>query len=140
MEKRDRLYIIGEDPNSPFPILNDWHKIGISDCDAGLNKGPDDWYERTRALNQGNPRGLVAKRWWKIKGSARNFEKEVHKELQQRNIKNRYDESKATGHGEWWNVTEEEAIEIIEEVFDRQYRTTLELFTSENGDSVSIGY
>lgn len=140
VEKRDRVYVMGENPASPFPILTDWHKIGKSDSDAGQNQGPDDWYERTRALNQGNPRGLVAKHQKNIKGSAKPLEDAIHEELDRRGVARLIDLTGDTGHKEWRNLTEEEAIDIVEEVFDKLYGTTIELFTSEDGSPIEIGY
>lgn len=138
-EKRDRLYIIGENPKSIFNPLIDWHKIGKSDADAGSNTGPDDWYERTRALNQGNPRGLVAKHQINIKGDAGPLERAIKKELRRRGVQNLFDLTGETGHAEWWNLTEEEAIAVVEEVYKNLYGTLEELFINSDGSQI-VGY
>lgn len=138
-EKRDRVYVMGENPKSIFPVLDDWHKIGKSDADAGNNTGPDDWHERTRALNQGNPRGLVAKHHRNVRGSARRLEDAIHEELDRRGVRRLIDLTGDTGHKEWRNLTEEEAIAVVDEVYEKEYGAIEDLFKNDDGSPV-VGY
>lgn len=138
-EKRDRVYVIGENPNSIFPVIDNWHKIGRSDADAGSNTGPDDWYERTRAFNQGNPRGLVAKHQKNIKGSAGPLEEAIHEELDRRGVRRLIELTGETGHKEWRELTEEEAIAVVDEVYEKLYGTLERLFENEDGSEM-VGY
>ncbi len=138
-EKRDRVYVMGENPKSIFPVLDDWHKIGKSDADAGNNNGPDDWHERTRALNQGNPRGLVAKHQKNVKGSAGPLEDAIHEELDRRGVRRLIELTGETGHKEWRELTEEEAIAVVDEVYEKLYGTMEDLFENEDGSQV-VGY
>ncbi len=135
----DRVYVMGEKSVLPgHPPATDWHKIGRSDPDAGLNKGNDDWYERTRALNQGNPRGLEPKHQINVEGSARRLEDAIHKECRKRGIPNLKDITGLVGHAEWWNLTEQEAINVSEEVYEKEYGTLGTFFTDPDGNPASI--
>lgn len=118
INKADRVYVAGEDPTSGLPITEDWHKIGISSSTAGNNKNKNDHHERTRALNQGNPRGLVVKHSRGDLANAREIEDEITKRLRARGVENLHDITGKTGHGEWWKLNEEEARQIIDEVVD----------------------
>lgn len=134
--KRDRVYCITEEP------FDGYVKIGRSDADAGQNKGPDDWYERKRALQQGNWRKLIIVWYIPIRGCAGEFEKKVHDECRKKGIINRYDETKIVGHGEWWKMTPEQAREIADDVYDSRYGIVRDssLFSDEDGNQVQIGY
>ena len=135
----DRVYVMGEKSVLPgHPPATDWHKIGRSDPHAGQNKGDDDWYERTRALNQGNPRGLEAKHQINVEGSAGRLEDAIHKECDRRGIQNLKNITGLVGHKEWWNLTEQQAIDICEEVYENEYGTLGAFFSDANGNPASI--
>lgn len=134
--KRDRFYCIAEDPFDGFV------KLGISDADAGQNNGPEDWYERLRALHQGNRRKLIVEWFIPIKGSARKFEKRVAKECRKKEIVNVFTTDRIVGHGEWWEMTPAQAREIANDVYNSMHGIVQDesLFSDENGNQFQIGY
>ena len=131
--EQDRVYIIGEDPESDLPITTEWHKIGRANPKSGQNKGVDDWYERIRALQQGNPRLLKVKKQYNLSMPAKRFEKAVHDEMKRLGIKSRRDATDGVGHGEWYNVNEELGIEICDRVYEKEFRLMNTFFVGQLG-------
>tara|TARA_R110000823_G_scaffold97570_1_gene211885 strand:+ start:917 stop:1315 length:399 start_codon:yes stop_codon:yes gene_type:complete len=107
------LYVAQESDCPDLPGTKDWTKVGITGLD-------DDFYNRKRALSQGNPRGLdFIKRWTGDEITIRRMEKEFHAKAKY-NFCSRHDITGQTGHAEWWNMTSEQAIQILQEMFDSE--------------------
>ena len=107
-----RLYIMGEINTPELRGSKHYFKVGITSTYSGYNSGPDDFRERIRALNQGNPRGLEVLKYWigpehVIKGA----EKQLHNSGI---YVTRFDETGMTGHREWIKTFKlDELINII---------------------------
>lgn len=117
-----KVYVIGEVEDSDIPPTTEWNKIGVTNTDSGQNsQKDDDFYERLRALNQGNPRTLEAKafRSFSDSRSARDAEDRLIREIKRRGYNMRRDITDTVGHGEWTNCPIVEIGEILDEIIDK---------------------
>lgn len=137
MTLKKYVYIINEKDWPGMPAQTDYLKIGIY---KESRNGSYPAYDRERALNQGNPRGVVILREWELNELAYLVEQIVHRKMRKL-YKSRLEETNMTGHSEWFNVTFEQAVEIIQDVIENQlahknYLNGLEILNDELFDTL----
>jgi hypothetical protein len=116
------VYVLGESEVQPedIAISSDYFKVGI----LTESDHTDPYYQRRRALQQGNIRVLefyfthkveTEFDWQKASESAREIESIAHSLLRIRGYTSRKSETDLTGHGEWYKVPKDVAIQIVKE-------------------------
>lgn len=133
--KKDRIYVAIENQDSEFETLSNVVKIGISNLNSGGNKDPKNFHQRERALNQGNPRGIKVIHFRNIGFQARKVEQRIFNKLQYLGYENIWNESKLTGHREWWKINPNEAIRIVDEVAEKEFFIEKDLEFNDDDDN-----
>ena len=114
----NHVYVIEECDDPEMPAQMFYRKIGVlaeSTCDKGI------YHLRERALNQGNPRGVKVVFSINLgdRSTAEDFEQKIHQILHYRGIPSRVLFTGMTGHSEWFKISRELAIEIIQEEYSK---------------------
>lgn len=110
---RVHVYLIEEMSDDPdIPAQKAFRKIGILQ-ESLVNS--DIFHGRLRALRQGNVRHLevVFSILLPNRQRALKLESNIHKYLLKKGIESRIDESCLAGHGEWFRISQDDAIEAM---------------------------
>ena len=126
---RNHIYIIEEYSDDPeIPVQSKYRKIGVLQ-ETTMNECV--FWGRTRALRQGNVRDLRVVRSIVVhtKAIAEEIEKRIHNRLIADGYRSRYEVTKGTGHGEWFDVPLDVALLIFDEEEER-YSSNRELYSN----------